>query len=221
MQTNLNLAVDPLVLRQQQRNQHFPKKKKFQHLDTALTMEQGEKLLNVWRLNNFADFNSWIQVAKAQVTTDMVENSNDIDKNAKKTFTCSLALTFEGDSSQGMISNGFARSKKDAKKMAIEKIVIELIQNGEISRGLRDLNFLNSSLANVQQPTEQSQMSTPLKENNEDSHKKVHRLLKKMHESLKKDDFNEACESLCLIVMNKKPDWNEVILNILPTSYLY
>ena len=210
MQTNFNLSVDPLVLRQQQRNQPFPKKKKFQHLDTTLTIEQGEKLLNVWRQNHFADFNSWVQVAKAKVVTDMVENSNDIDKNSKKTFTCSLTLTFEGDTSQGMISNGFARSKKDARKMAIEKIVIELIQNGEISRGLRDLSFLTSPLATVE-PAEQSQIPDPQKENSEENHKKVHKMLKKMQECLKKDDFHEACESLCLIVMNKKPDWNEVI----------
>jgi hypothetical protein len=29
-----------------------------------------------------------------------------------------------------MIANGFGKSKKDAKKMAIEKIAIELIQTG-------------------------------------------------------------------------------------------
>jgi hypothetical protein len=212
MQRNFNIAVDPLVLRQQQKASPFSKKKKFQHLDTALSFEDGEKLLNLWRQNNFADFNSWVQVAKAQINTDMIENSNEINKGAKKTFTCSLTLTFEGDSSQVIISNGFGRNKKDAKKAAIEKIVIELIQNGEINRGLKDLSFLNVPLITTQQPVEQSQMLNPQKENSEEnSQKKNHKLLKRMQDFLKKDEFHEACEALCLIIMQKKPEWNEVL----------
>lgn len=47
-------------------------------------------------------------------------------KNTKN-FTCNLSLSFTDGSQISMISIGFGRNKKDAKKMAVEKIIIELI----------------------------------------------------------------------------------------------
>lgn len=204
-QKNLNLTVDPLSLRP--KSHHQSKKKNLMpRPNISLTIEQGEHLLNVWRDNNFADFNSWIQIAKAQMNTEIFENTNEINKAAKKTFNCNLTLTFDEDPNAMMIANGFATNKKDAKRMAIEKIVIDLIQNGEINRGLRNLDFL------AVKKTETPQNNNSYYENNaENLQKKIHKLSKKMQDLLKADKFLDACEVFCEILSKKKPDWNEVI----------
>lgn len=205
-QKNLNLPYDPLMQRQNDRN--FPKKKKFSHRpEIQLSIEEGAILLRVWKNNNFSDFNSWIQVAKAQMNTEIYENSNEINKYGKKIFTCNLSLTFEQDPNLVMISNGFAHNKKDARKTAIEKIIIELIQNGEISRGLKNKDFL---VEGSKQTEEMFEKAAVVKYEEESNQKKIHKLAKKMQELLKKDAFLEACEVLCQILMKKKPDWNEV-----------
>jgi len=207
-QKNLNLPYDPLMQRQNDRN--LPKKKKFSHRpEIQLSIEEGAILLRVWKNNNFSDFNSWIQVAKAQMNTEIYENSNEINKYGKKIFTCNLSLTFEQDPNLVMISNGFAHNKKDARKTAIEKIIIELIQNGEISRGLKNKDFL---VEGSKQTEEMYEKAAVVKYEEESNQKKIHKLAKKMQELLKKDAFLEACEVLCQILMKKKPDWNEVYI---------
>jgi hypothetical protein len=60
----------------------------------------------------------------------------------------------------------------------------------------------------------QSQPRLSLDVTDENTQKKVHKLLKRMQEFLKKDSFLEACEVLCQIVMKKKPDWNEVTISL-------
>jgi len=202
------LPYDPLMQRQNDRN--LPKKKKFSHRpEIQLSIEEGAILLRVWKNNNFSDFNSWIQVAKAQMNTEIYENSNEINKYGKKIFTCNLSLTFEQDPNLVMISNGFAHNKKDARKTAIEKIIIELIQNGEISRGLKNKDFL---VEGSKQTEEMFEKAAVVKYEEESNQKKIHKLAKKMQELLKKDAFLEACEVLCQILMKKKPDWNEVYI---------
>jgi hypothetical protein len=208
---DLNSEVDPILIHQ--KNQIITKKKKKTHPgEVSLSIEEGEKLLDVWRANNFADFNSWIQIAKAQINTETFDNTNDINKKSTKSFTCNLTLTFEDDPSLTMIANGFGKNKKDAKKMAIEKIVIELIQNGEISRGLRNKDFLNVSNKPFATNLAFKENSQNLKELDEDNfQKKIHKMSKRMQECLKKDKFIDACEILTQIITKKQPDWNEVI----------
>ena len=140
---------------------------------------------------------------------EIFENANEINKAAQKTFNCNLTLTFEEDPNFMMIANGFARNKKDAKKVAIEKIVIDLIQNGEISRGIRSLDFLS----NLQKRPQLAQNTKFLFDNNDENlQKKIHKLSKKMQDLLKADKFLDACEVFCEILAKKKPDWNEVII---------
>lgn len=205
-QKNLNLTVDPLSLRP--KNNHQSKKKNLMpRPNINLTIEQGEHLLNVWRDNNFAEFNSWIQIAKAQMNTEIFENANEINKAAKKTFNCNLTLTFEEDPNAMMIANGFATNKKDAKRMAIEKIVIDLIQSGEINRGLKSLDFLSQTAKKI----ENTQTNNSYFENSaENLQKKIHKLSKKMQDFLKADKFLDACEVFCEILSKKAPDWNEL-----------
>ena len=206
-QKDLNSPVDPLFVRQNNSAQ-LKKKKKVHKLEKTLSVEEGEQLLSSWRENNFSEFNSWIQVAKAQMSTEIFENSNEINKNAKRVFTCNLSLTFDEDPSFVMISNGFAKNKKDAKKAAIEKIVIELIQNGEISRGLKPKDLLTNGSKSTDNLNQKPQTIKELPDDN--TQRKVHKLAKRMQEFLKKESFLEACEVLCQIVMKKKPEWNEV-----------
>ena len=111
--------------------------------------------------------------------------------------------------------------------MAVEKIIIELIQNGEIKRGLRSKDFLRSQMLKKQNEPEegevlrkqQSSISAvseassfaAKKGNNSDiTQKIVHKMSKKMQGFLSKDKFLDACEVLCNILTKKKPDWNEV-----------
>lgn len=207
MQRSLSLTADPIELRQ--KNFLFGrKKKKVQKLEKPLTSEEAERLLTSWRETSFAEFNSWIQIAKAQLHTEIQENTEGYGRKASKMFCCNLTLKFEEDSNLKMVSTGFARSKKDARRNAIEKVVVELIKNGEIGRGLRNndlgqgqnnLNDLNHQNIRVQKETI-----------DESVQKKVQKLTKKMQESLKYGRFFEACESLSQIVARKKPDWNEV-----------
>jgi len=206
-QKNLNLPYDPLS--QRRNDQNFQRKKKFSHNkpDVNLTIEEGEILLRLWKSNNFSEFNSWTQVAKAQINTEIYENSNDINKYSKKIFICNLSLTFDEDPNLVMISNGFAPNKKDARKTAIEKIVIELIQNGEISRGLKNKDFLIEGSKLTEEVFEKASVA---KYEEENLQKRNQKLVKRMQDFLRKDSFLEACEVLCQILISKKPDWNEV-----------
>jgi len=206
VQKNLNLTVDPLSF-PQKNHPHSKRKNITPKQNITLTLEQGEQLLNTWRETNFVDFNSWIQIAKAQMNTEIFENGNEINKAAQKTFNCNLTLTFDEDPNFMMIANGFARNKKDAKKMAIEKIIIDLIQNGEISRGIRSLDFIS----NIQKRSQQLAHNNKLHSDQDgDLQRKIHKLSKKMQDLLKVDKFLDACEAFCEILAKKKPDWNEL-----------
>lgn len=207
MQRSQSLPADPIELRQ--KNFLFgKKKKKIQKLEKPLTSEEAEKLLTSWRETGFAEFNSWIQIAKAQISTEIQENNEGFGRKAKKMFCCNLTLTFDEDPNLVMVSAGFAKSKKDAKKMAVEKIVMELIKNGEIGRGLKNTDF-SQGQNNLNGPNHQ--IFRAQKEAIDESvQKKVQKLTKKMQDSLKSGSFFEACESLSQIVTKKKPDWNEV-----------
>ncbi len=186
--------------------QRFPKKLSHKPV-LNLSIEEGAVLLKVWQRNNYADFNQWIQVAKAQIFTEIHENMNEISRNSKKFFTCNLTLTFDEDPNVVLISNGFAPNKKDARRMAIEKIVIDLIQNGEITRGLKNKDFLKENIK-----IEEEEARLPVSQGiDEGVQRKVQKLCKKMQEHLKNDSFLEACEILCQILTWKKPEWNEVI----------
>jgi hypothetical protein len=219
---DLNSGVDP-ILAHQSNQSTFKKKKKHQVGEITLTIEEGEKLLDVWRRNNFSDFNSWVQIAKAQINTETFDNTNEINKKSTKSFTCNLTLTFEDDPSLTMIANGFGRNKKDAKKMAIEKIVIELIQNGEISRGLKNKDFLISPIPQITHyHKNEEQLLSANKDLGEDNlQKKIHKMSKKMQECLKRDRFVDACEILCQIVMKKSPDWNEVLYHFFNNKHRF
>ena len=208
MQRSSSLLVDPIELRQ--KNFLFGrKKKKIQKLEKPLTPEETEKLLTSWRETGFAEFNSWIQIARAQMHTEIQENTEGFGRRALKMFCCNLTLRFDEETNLKMVSTGFARSKKDAKRMAIEKVVVELIKNGEIGRGLKNNNFVVQDQNNFNDPNHK--ISRIQKEAIDESvQKKVQKLTKKIQESLKYGRFFEACESLSQIVIRKKPEWNEV-----------
>ena len=198
-------------------NKHDKKKKNSGKLETILTIEEGEVLLRNWKENNFGDFNTWIQIAKANVSYECIDTTSELNPS-NKSFTCNLKLNFEEDLNNVLISNGFGKNKKDAKKMAIEKIVIELIQNGQIRFGLKDKAFL-AKKQDYQTDQFGNILHNDAKQNinitgRETIKAKCHKLSKKLQESLKYDKFAEACAILCQILMQKPPDWNEVIIII-------
>jgi hypothetical protein len=43
-------------------------------------MEEGEKLIELWKKNNFMDFNSWVQVARTTLIIDYQANQGYDDK---------------------------------------------------------------------------------------------------------------------------------------------
>jgi hypothetical protein len=74
---DLHSEVDPVATYQRDFN-YTKMKKKTEGLKDSFSIEEGEKLIQMWRDNNFADFNSWVQIAKAQIVTDTIDNNSEI-----------------------------------------------------------------------------------------------------------------------------------------------
>lgn len=185
-------------------------------LDRPLTPEEGLQLIDLWKRNNFLEFNNWMQVAKAQCITEFHENSSEGPLKSIKTYTCCLNLVFDFDPNHSMFANGFGKNKKLAKSMAVEKLIIDLIQNGRISAGLRE-NFpetLKAAETSEFKPSTTSQVKNLMDANIK---KKTHTLFKKMQQALKEDKFDAACEQFRKILDLKDPEWNEVmVLQLFP-----
>ena len=181
-------------------------------LERTLTLEEGQLLLDLWRKNNFLDFNNWMQRARAQLTSEFQEGNNDSCIKQIKTYACSVSLTFDQDTYPPMYANGFGKNKKQAKTMAVEKIIIDLIQSGKIQAGLKEC--YDEILKVEEKKQKEDDGSTACGDDGMTraaTRKKTHNLFKKMQVSLREHKFAEACEKLGKILELKEPEWNEVI----------
>lgn len=220
---NRNSAVDPLDVYQanvKRVNSNMLNNSKLDKISKDLTKEEGQKLLEMWKKNYFADFNSWVQAAKVKIS---IEESEKIMNNKNfKMHICSIKLAFEEEPRCQFNSSGFGPKKRDAKKMALEKLVADLIQSGDIKRGLyKGKSFSQEipmqKLYGVQEENMALHVQSIVRKNSQ-----------KMQFHLKNDNFTEACKVLSLIMRRKQPDWNEVMnflfeekfLNILGFFYL-
>jgi len=220
---NRNSAADPLDVYQanvKRVNSNMLNNSKLDKISKDLTKEEGQKLLEMWKKNYFADFNSWVQAAKVKIS---FEESEKIMNNKNfKMHICSIKLSFEEEPRCQFNSSGFGPKKRDAKKMALEKIVVDLIQSGDIKRGLyKGKSFSQDipmqKLYGVQEENMALHVQSIVRKNSQ-----------KMQFHLKNDNFTEACKVLSLIMRRKQPDWNEVMnflieekfLNILGFFYL-
>ena len=114
-----------------------------------LTLEEGGLLLKKWDENHFTDFNSWLQVARARAHFHIDErtsyNASGDRTTRTKNYQCNLELLFNDKSFEALISNGFGKSKKCAKRMATKQMVTTLIQKDLIKYGLKSKGFLYSN----------------------------------------------------------------------------
>ncbi|KAL4464082.1 hypothetical protein ABPG74_006019 [Tetrahymena malaccensis] len=125
----------------QQIPQQVSNKPKCNRRKINLSQEQTEALVLFWREKGFGDFNNWIQSAKAEQNIDFIENPLEV---GVRTFTCKLDIYFPNYSNVPSFSSvGTGRSKKDAKKIAQERILLDIIKDGYLNLGYKDDNFLD------------------------------------------------------------------------------
>ncbi|EAS07442.2 AAA domain protein (macronuclear) [Tetrahymena thermophila SB210] len=125
----------------QQIPQQVSNKPKCNRRKVNLSQEQTEALVLSWREKGFGDFNNWIQSAKAEQNIDFIENPLEV---GVRTFTCKLEIYFPNYSNVPSFSSvGTGRSKKEAKKIAQERILLDIIKDGYLNLGYKDDNFLD------------------------------------------------------------------------------
>ncbi|KAL4510686.1 hypothetical protein ABPG72_004840 [Tetrahymena utriculariae] len=149
----------PSIVTPAQQNNYLPQqipqqssnKPKCNRRKVNLSQEQTEALVLSWREKGFGDFNNWIQSAKAEQNIDFIENPLEV---GVRTFTCKLDIYFPNYSNVPSFSSvGTGRSKKEAKKIAQERILLDIIKDGYLNLGYKDDNFLDKipPLADVHQ----------------------------------------------------------------------
>lgn len=96
--------------------------------------QSKQLILNYFKYNNFQDFNTWQQIAKAKIDYEYEELA--------KMFTCSLTLRWEDRITPHVRAKATANSKKNAKRRALAEMVEALICQGYIARGFKEENFV-------------------------------------------------------------------------------
>jgi len=215
-----NSVIDPLDVYQanvKRLNSNMFNNSKLDKISRDLTREEGQKLLESWKQNYFADFNAWVQAAKVKIS---IEDSEKIMNNKNfKMHICSIKLIFEEEPRSQYNSSGFGPKKRDAKKMALEKLVADLIQSGDIKRGLlKGRIFSHVNQDTPKQRLYKADMSTRNMYQQEEElalhvQSIVRKNSQKMQYHLKNNEFIQACHVLSCIMKRKFPDWNEVFLS--------
>lgn len=187
-----------------------------------LTLEEAEVLLEVWGDNNFLDFSSWCQNAQAFSNFEMHEHCHQPEGAKKrketKTFICAASLEFQNGTHGSIRANGFGKSKKEAKRDSIEKIVQGLIQAGIIDIGLRDKSFMTRQIKNtIMQSFKEENMEESGKQEKKRNKRAdpivnpmAKKITKKMKEALFENKFNEAIGLFVALGKMKAHEWNEM-----------
>ncbi|KAL4477756.1 hypothetical protein ABPG72_018930 [Tetrahymena utriculariae] len=194
-------------------------------LTEDLTFEEAEQLLEAWRKQNFVQFNNWIQVSKSILRQDYPPHQSGYEEEKEKGqitgYSCNLTLKFNyfrhGNISD-FVAVGFGKRKQDAKRMALERLVVDLIQTGTIRLGLRDKNFLheqpqampqkeNNYLQQMAKPKPRTDFEEKIQESNQ---KRARKLSKKLQDYLRKQNIAEAINCLREIGKFKTLEWNEI-----------
>lgn len=158
-----------------------------------------------------------------KISTNITEKEHISAANPEKTYKtksyqCVTKLFFNEIEQDAIFANGVGKSKKQARKMAIRQIITLLIQRNLISLGLKDKSFLYKD--NVDKNSTKllfrygygsiPKVDSSAEERERRLKKEIKRLNKRLHQSLRNDNFVEACQHFCQIISNKKPEWNEV-----------
>lgn len=176
-------------------------------LEQDLSLDQGKKLLEKWKATSFADFNIWVQMAKAKLEVEIKEV---LSTTPWKMFHCNIILELPNDSEQ-FFGHGAGKSKKIAKCAAIEAVLIDLIETGKIKMGLKS-NIQKSLKAEnpnqIQKQMFSQQLSKKVKLGN--IYNLVSHLSVRISDYLREDFFEEALECLRQINVQKDCDWEDV-----------
>lgn len=181
-------------------NQTKPPQSKLQTHKTNLPNQDSEALVQRWKAGNFAEFNRWLQISKADCKVEFSTKST--NPNSSKTFVCNMSLNFTNNPQfSSFFSSGLGKSKKEAKAKVIEKIVRDLIQKDCLQLGLKNENFENSNNSN-------SNVGLMMKRNYLNN--KLRNMNYEITEFIKQDRFQEACETYQQLCSMKNIEWKDV-----------
>lgn len=202
------------IIIQSEGTEPAPLKRISDHIE-SLSYEEGAILIEKWDQTNYADFGAWLRNSCAQATFQIEEKVSFNSKPSKnktvqiKNFQCHLQVIFADPELQSLVSNGFGKSKKEAKRLALKQMITFLIQKDLIKYGLKEKAFLYKKPAKIPTFREEAERRCLAPEEEKKS-RECKIFIKDIQESLDNHKFDDACKTFMKLMAIKKPEWNEV-----------
>lgn len=106
----------------------------------TLTEKESETLQLYWKFKNYGEFNNWVQTARGKGEYDIKELP--MEKPGVKRYQCRAKVSFMDYYIPSYESMKIGKSMKEAKYLSQEVIVKNIIEEGWIGIGFKELDFM-------------------------------------------------------------------------------